>query len=288
MRTLQNKIILITGATSGIGFQTALALAKMGAQIIVTGRSKTSAEEAVTKLKAESGNPRVDFLLADLSAQKNVRALAEQFKARHERLDVLINNAGLAASQKELTEDGIESDFAMNVVTPFLLTHLLMGSLKKSSSPRVVTLMGGDVPAKLDMDNLQSEKSFDGLNTYSQTKLAMMVLMYEFAQREKDVTINVCYPGQASTNMTRSVTPEMLPRAMRWMFPIFKFMTRNDGGKSAAKAARSSIYLASSKDVEGVSGKYFDTNCKEAAWSPAVMDKNIREFLWETMKRFAG
>jgi NAD(P)-dependent dehydrogenase (short-subunit alcohol dehydrogenase family) len=288
MRTLQNKIILITGATSGIGFQTALALAKMGAQIIVTGRSKTSAEEAVTKLKAESGNPRVDFLLADLSAQKNVRALAEQFKARHERLDVLINNAGLAASQKELTEDGIESDFAMNVVTPFLLTHLLMGSLKKSSSPRVVTLMGGDVPAKLDMDNLQSEKSFDGLNTYSQTKLAMMVLMYEFAQREKDVTINVCYPGQASTNMTRSVTPEMLPRAMRWMFPIFKFMTRNDGGKSAAKAARSSIYLASSKDVEGVSGKYFDTNCKEAAWPPVVMDKNIREFLWETMKRFAG
>jgi len=117
------------------------------------------------------------------------------------------------------------------------------------------------------MDNLQSEKSFDGLNTYSQTKLAMMALMYEFAQREKGVTINVCYPGQASTNMTRSVTPEMLPRAMRWMFPIFKLLVREDGGKSAAKAARSSVYLASSPEVEGVTGKYFDTNCKEAAWS---------------------
>ena len=282
---MKDKIIFITGATSGIGFQTALALAKMGAQVIITGRSQKTAEEAVANIKSASGNSRVDYLLADLSAWKNVRALAEQFKARYERLDILINNAGLAASKKELTEDGLESDFAMNVVSPFLLTNLLMDSLKKSSSPRVVTLMGGDVPAKLDMDNLQSEKSFDGLNTYSQTKLAMMALIYEFAQREKGVTINVCYPGQASTNMTRSVTPEMLPRAMRWMFPIFKLLVREDGGKSAAKAARSSVYLASSPEVEGVTGKYFDTNCKEAAWSPAVMDDDMRKTLWEQVEQ---
>ena len=282
---MKDKTVLITGATSGIGFQTALALAKMGAQVIITGRNQKTAEEAVANIKSASGNSRVDFLLANLSARKTVRALAEQFKARYERLDILINNAGLAASKKELTEDGLESDFAMNVVSPFLLTNLLMDSLKKSSSPRVVTLMGGDVPAKLDMDNLQSEKSFDGLNTYSQTKLAMMALMYEFAQREKGVTINVCYPGQASTNMTRSVTPEMLPRAMRWMFPIFKLLVRDDGGKSAAKAARSSVYLASSPEVEGVTGKYFDTNCKEAAWSPAVMDDDMRKTLWEQVEQ---
>ena len=280
---MKDKIILVTGATSGIGKQTALTLAKMGAQVVVTGRSKQSGEEAVAEIKAASGNSNVDLLIGDLSAQANVHALAEQFKARYERLDVLINNAGLAASERKLTEDGIESNFAVNVVTPFLLTHLLMDSLKKSPSPRVVTLMGGDVPAKLDMDNLQSEKSFDGLNTYSQTKLAMMVLMYEFAQREKDMTINVCYPGQASTNMTRSVTPEMLPRAMRWMFPVFKLMVRDDGGKSAAKAARSSVYLASSPEVEGVTGKYFDTNCKEAAWSPAVMDAGMRENGFDNM-----
>ena len=285
---MKEKNILITGATSGIGFQTALALAKMGAQVIITGRSQKTAEEAVANIKSASGNTRVDFLLANLSAQKNVRALAEQFKAQYERLDVLINNAGLAASKKELTEDGLESDFAMNVVSPFLLTNLLMDSLKKSPSPRVVTLMGGDVPAKLDMDNLQSEKSFDGLNTYSQTKLAMMVLMYEFAQRETSVTINVCYPGQASTNMTRSVTPEMLPRAMRWMFPIFKLLVREDGGKSAAKAARSSVYLASSPEVEGVTGKYFDTNCKEAAWSPAVMDTGNREKIWKVIEKVSA
>lgn len=281
---MKDKTILNTGATSGIGFQTALALAKMGAQIIVTGRSQKTAEEAVASIKSRSGNSRVDFLLADLSAQKNVRALAEQFKARYERLDILINNAGLALPKKELTEDGVESSFAMNVVTPFLLTNLLMDSLKKSPSPRVVTLMGGDVPAKLDMDNLQSEKSFDGLNTYSQTKLAMMALMYEFAQREKGVTINICYPGQASTNMTRSVTPEMLPRAMRWMFPIFKLIVRDDGGTSAGKASRSSVYLASSPEVEGVTGKYFDTNCKEAAWSPAALDAKTRGALWKIVE----
>ena len=282
---MKNKIVLVTGATSGIGKQTALALAKMGARVVITGRSQSSGESAVAEIKAASGNANVNLLTGDLSAQANVHALAEQFKARYERLNVLINNAGLAASERKLTEDGIESNFAVNVVTPFLLTHLLMDSLKKSPSPRVVTLMGGDVPAKLDMDNLQSEKSFDGLNTYSQTKLAMMVLMYEFAQREKDMTINVCYPGQASTNMTRSVTPEMLPGFMRFAFPLFKLMVREDGGKSAAKASRSSIYLASSPEVEGVTGKYFDTNCKEAAWSPAVMEADVRSAVWEFVEQ---
>lgn len=284
---MQNKIVLVTGATSGIGFQTALALANMGAQVIITGRSHSSGESAVAEIKAASGNSKVDLLTGDLSAQANVRSLAGQFKARYEWLDVLINNAGLAASERKLTVDKIESNFAVNVVTPFLLTHLLMDSLKASSSGRVVTLMGGDVPAKLDMNNLQSERSFDGLNSYSQSKLAMMVLMYEFAQREKDVTINVCYPGQASTNMTRSVTPEMLPGFMRFIFPLFKFMVRDDDGKSAAKASRSSVYLASSPEVKGVTGKYFDTNCKEAAWSFAVTDAAVRSMLWKFVEQAA-
>lgn len=201
---------------------------------------------------------------------------------------MLINNAGQTSSKKELTADGIESNFAVNVVAPFLLTHLLMDSLRASPSARVINLMGGDVPAKLDMDNLQSERSFDGLNTYSQTKLAMMALMYEFAQRAKGVTINVCYPGQASTNMTRSVTPEMFPTVARFIFPIFKWMTRPDGDKSAEKAARSSVYLASSAEVEGVSGKYFDANSKLVAFPPAVLDSATRKKLWETVERLAN
>lgn len=284
---MKDKIVLITGATSGIGFQTALALAKMDAQVILTGRSQSSGEAAIAEIKLASGNVNVDLLTSDLSAQANVHALAEQFKARYDRLDVLINNAGLAASKRKLTVDGIESNFAVNVVAPFLLTHLLMDSLKASASPRVVTLMGGDVPAKLDMNNLQSERSFDGLNSYSQSKLAMMVMMYEFAQRAQDVAINVCYPGQASTNMTRSVTAEMLPGFMRFLFPVFKLAVREDGGRSAAKASQSSVYLASSKDLEGVSGNYFDTNAKQADWSPAVTDAAARSALWKLVEQTA-
>jgi NAD(P)-dependent dehydrogenase (short-subunit alcohol dehydrogenase family) len=284
---MKDKTVLITGATSGIGFQTALALAKMGAQVIITGRSNSSGESAVADIKAASGNSKIDLLIGDLSVQKNIHSLAEQFKARYDRLDVLINNAGLAASERKLTVDGIESNFAVNVVAPFLLTHLFMDSLKASKSPRVVILMGGDVPAKLDLDNLQSELSFDGLNSYSQSKLAMMVMMYEFAQRTQDVTINVCYPGQASTNMTRSVTADMLPGFMRFAFPLFKLMTRPDKGKSAAKASRSSVYLASSPEVEGVSGKYFDMNCKMANWSASVMDTENREKLWKIVDQIA-
>ncbi|HNB52176.1 MAG TPA: SDR family NAD(P)-dependent oxidoreductase [Anaerolineales bacterium] len=277
---MQNKIILITGATSGIGYQTALALAKMGAHVIVTGRNAKTAEEAVSSLKSASGNPGVDFLLADFTQQAEIRKLAADFKQKYPRLDVLINNAGLAASERTLTPDGSESNFAVNVVAPFLLTRLLLAPLKSAPSPRVITLMGGDVPAHLDMDNLQAERSFDGLNSYSQSKLAMMAVMYEFAQREKGVTINVCYPGQASTNMTRGVTADMLPGLMRFIFPLFKLFVRPDNGKSAAKAARSSIYLASSPDVEGVSGQYFDTKSQKVAWPPVILDDPARQKLW--------
>ena len=281
---MQNKIILITGATGSIGKQTALALAKMGAQVILTGRNKSSGEDAVTEIKQASGNPNIDLLLGDLSVQAEVHSLADQFKTKYKRLDVLINNAGLAASTWQLTKDGIESDFAVNVVAPFLLTHLLMDSLKASPSARVVNLMGGDVPAKLELDILQDEGAFDGLNTYSQTKLAMMAVMYEFAQCTPGVAINICYPGQASTKMTRSVTAEMFSSTMRFMFPLFKWMVRDDGGKSAAKASRSSVYLASSPEVEGVSGKYFNTNSKAVDWSPAVMDAEIRQRLWNIVE----
>ena len=279
---MQNKIVLITGGTGGIGKQTALTLAKMGARIIITGRAKTSGDETVAEIKQASGNPNVDLLLGDLSAQAEIHSLAGQFKTKYEHLDVLINNAGLASSKRELTADGIESNFAVNVIAPFLLTHLLMDRLKSSSSARVINLMGGDVPAKLDMGNLQGERSFDGLNSYSQAKLAMMLMMYEFARRGQGahVTVNVCYPGQASTNMTRSITPEMFPRFMRFIFPLFKLMTRPDGGKSAEKASRSSVYLASSKDVEGVNGKYFDTNSKMVEWPAIVMDVTTRQKIW--------
>ncbi|MCX6056881.1 MAG: SDR family NAD(P)-dependent oxidoreductase [Chloroflexi bacterium] len=279
---MKDKIILITGATSGIGFQTALALAKMGAQIIVTGRNKTSAEESVANIKSASGNSCVDFLLADLTKQAEIRALVETFKQKYSRLDVLINNAGLVEPIRRLTEDGVEAIFSVNTVAPFLLTHLLLDSLKASPSPRVVTVTGGDV-VPIDLENLQAEKSFLSLNTYSQAKVCMMALMVEFAQREKNVAVNVCFPGGASTNMTTSIQPEMAPTILKLIWPLFKWMTRPDNGKSAAKASRSSVYLASSEDVEGMSGKYFNTNCKIVEFPTFVMDTTTRGKVWEAV-----
>jgi len=279
---MHNQTIVITGGTGGIGKQTALALATLGAQVIITGRSQASGEAALSELKQRSGSQRVDLLLADLATQSGVRALADQFQQKYERLDVLINNAGLAAAQRRLTVDGVEADFAMNVITPFLLTHLFMDCLQTSPSARVITLTGGNHPATIDLENLQAERSFRGLQTYSHAKLIMMAVMYEFAQRVQgtNVTINVCYPGQASTNMTQSVTPEMLPGFMRIIWPLFKLATRADRGQSAAKAARCSVYLASSAGVEGVNGKYFDTQSKMVDWPQAVLDQATRQRLW--------
>jgi len=284
---MKNKIILITGGTGGIGKQTALTLAKMGAHVVVTGRSQASGEAAVSELKRLSGSQQVDLLLADISTQAGVRSLSDQFKAKYDRLDVLINNAGLAASARQLTEDGVESNFAVNAITPFLLTHLLMDRLKSSASARVINLTGGEAKGVIDLDNLQAERSFSGLNSYSHSKLVMMAMAYEFAQRVQgtNVTINVCYPGQAATNMTRSVTPEMLPGFMRFMWPFFKLAIREDGGKSAEKASRSSVYLASSVEVEGVNGKNFDTKSKMVDWPAAVVDQSTRQQIWKVAEQ---
>ena len=287
--TMKDKIVLITGGTGGIGKQTALTLAKMGARVVVTGRSQTSGEVAVHELRQLSGSQQVELLIADHSARQGVRSLAGQFNQRYERLDVLINNAGLAAPQLEVTADGIESNFAVNVLAPFLLTHLLIDRLKASPAARVISLTGGEAKGQIELDNLQAERSFSGLTTYSHAKLVLMAVMYEFAQRTQgtNMTVNVCYPGQASTQMTRSVTPEMLPGFMRLIWPLFKRVLREDGGQSAAKASRSSVYLATSAEVAGLSGKYFDTNCKMVAWPKAVIDSETRQKLWTFTERLS-
>ncbi len=287
---MQNKTILITGATGGIGKQTAMTLAKTGARVIVTGRSQINGEAAVNEIQRHSSNHQVDLLLADLSTQKGIRSLVGQFDQKYDQLDILINNAGLVESEWRLTEDGVEADFAVNVIAPFLLTHLLMEHLKASPSARVISLTGGEAKGKIDLDNLQAEHSFSGLNTYSHSKLVMMALMYEYSQRiqAENVTINVCYPGQASTNMTRSVTPQMLPGFMRLIWPLFKSMMRDDGGQSAAKASRSSVYLATASEVEGLNGKYFDTNSKVTTWPRAVLDDAAREHIWKLAEQIVS
>lgn len=287
---MKDKVILVTGATSGIGKQSAIALATMGARLIITGRNAEAGSAAADEIRSLSGNQHVDLFLADVTSQADIRRLASHVIEKYGRLDVLINNAGMAAPQRILTSDGVETNFAANVVAPFLLTHLLQGALKQVPSARVITLMGGDVPNTLDLNNIQGENNFDGLNSYSQSKLAMMVVMSHYSQKMEGtgITMSCCYPGQASTNMTRGVTPEMLPEKMRWLFPVFRLMTKPDQGRSAKKAASSTIYLASSVNVEKTNGKYFNSKCKETQMPKVAYDATAREYLWSVVHKLTG
>ncbi|MBC8162998.1 MAG: SDR family NAD(P)-dependent oxidoreductase, partial [Roseiflexaceae bacterium] len=179
--TLQGKTVLITGGTGGIGQQTAIGIAKLGAQVVVTGRDKARGEAGVAAIQRASGNPHVTLLLGDLSLQAGVRQVATAFTANHARLDVLINNAGLLETQRRLTSDGIEADFAVNVIAPFLLTHLLRDVLAASRPARVITVSGG-MPQPIDLANLQAERRFVGLPHYSHTKSAMHAMSISFAE----------------------------------------------------------------------------------------------------------
>lgn len=284
---MKDKIVLVTGGTGGIGQQTALGLARLGAHVIVTGRDADRGAAAVAAIRQGSGQAQVDLLLADLAEQRAVRALAEQVQQRYPRLDVLINNAGVFKMQRQLTSDGLEATFAVNVLAPFLLTHLLLPTLQAAPSARVINVTGGS-PGKLALDNLQGERSFTGFGMYSQSKTAMMALSYEFAQRlpGSTITVNVCYPGRATTPMTRGFLPNSSSPLLRGVFSVLQnTFFRDDGGKSAAKAARSSIYLASAPEVAGVNGVYFGTNSERLDWKPSMIDPANRQALWTLSAR---
>ncbi len=282
MGDVRDKLVLVTGGTGGIGQQTALGLARLGAHVIITGRDAGRGAAAVRAIQQASSGARVDLLLADLAEQRDVRALAAQVQQNYPRLDVLINNAGVFNMQRKLTSDGLEATFAVNVLAPFLLTHLLLPALQAAPSARVINVTGGS-PGKLALDNLQGERKFTGFGMYSQSKTAMMALAYEFAQRLQGstVTVNVCYPGRATTPMTRNFLPQSSSPLLRGLWNLLQnTFFRDDGGQSAAKAARSSIYLASAPEVAGVSGTYFGTNSERLAWKPAMLDAANRQALW--------
>ena len=215
-----------------------------------------------------------------------MRGLAQVFKERFDRLDVLINNVGGLFGQRFETEDGVEATYAVNALTPFLLTHLLLDVLKASHPARVINLTGGMPGTHLDLDDLQAQKSFVGLQTYSHAKLAMSALSYEFAERlrETGVTLNVTYPGAANTSMTQALSRGMLPPLMRLALPLIKLASRS----APENAARSSIYLASSPEVEGVTATYFNTKGKRAAWSKDLLDPEKRQYIWEQAVHLTG
>lgn len=273
------KTVLITGGSGGIGKQTAISLAKEGFHVIITGRSLSSCTDATAEIKEKSNNNNVDFIITDFNSLKSVQSLANEYKSKHNSLDILINNVGLLKDSKEFTEDGIEKNFAINVLVPYLLSNLLLDLLAKSASGKIITLSGGMHPKEITFENLQAEKSYLGIVNYSQSKLAMMTLMLAFGKTFLNTNIksNICYPGQASTAMTRALTPQMFPWLFRLFFPFFRFANRidkNNPDKSAQAASKSSIYLALNPAAQTLHNSYINYKCKKVKFPGSVINND--------------
>jgi retinol dehydrogenase 14 len=246
---MTGKTVLITGGTGGIGRAAAIGLASMGARVGITGRDRTRAEQAAAAIVRESGNPAVDVFVADLSSQAEVRRLAADVLAAYPRLDVLLNNVGGFWAHRHMTADGLEHTFALNHLAPFLLTSLLSDRLIASAPARIVTVSSGaQSMGKIDFDDLMGEQKYSGSRAYNQSKLANVMFTYELARRldGTGVTATALHPGLTSTAFSAE------DPALGWLVSIMRpFM------KSPARGADTPVYLASSADVEGVSGRYF-------------------------------
>lgn len=282
-----SKTIVITGGTSGIGFNSAIGLAKKGDRIIVTGRNKERGEAGVAKIKEASGNDDIHLALGDLSVQSEIQALAQDLISRFEKIDVLINNAGMFANELTHTPDGFELDFAVNVVAPYTLTHALAPALEAAKPARVLNVTGGPPTGSINLENLQAEQGFSGMRTYSHAKRSMDTMSVALAKEmePRGIYVNVVYPGSASTTMTQGVKPTDLPWYVRPLFPLFRLFMRDDDGKGAAKAARSSIWGAHADETVGKSGQYFDTNSKLTQFHPSMLDPKNQQAVLDTIKK---
>ncbi len=274
------KVVLITGGTSGIGKAAATALAAMGAEVVVTGRSRERGEAAIEEIRRTSGNEGVSLALADLTVQAEVRRLAEEFGRSHDSLDVLINNAGAVFSEREETADGLERTLALNHLAPFLLTNLLLDLIEDSAPSRIITVSSeARRGAEIDFDDLQSERKYRGFPVYGKSKLANILFTFELAERLRGtgVTANCVHPGAVSTNfgMNNGGLMVLLFRALK------PFM------RTPERGADTLIYLATSPEVEGVSGRYFGDR-KVISSSEEPHNVSAQKRLWEASEELTN
>jgi NAD(P)-dependent dehydrogenase (short-subunit alcohol dehydrogenase family) len=273
--------VLVTGGTRGIGKATATGLAAMGARVGITGRDTARTRAAAADIATASGNPTVDPFPADMSEQAGVRRLAGQVLAAYPRLHVLVNNAGGFWATRRVTADGLEHTFAVNHLAAFLLTGLLLDRLTASAPARIVTVSSGaHATGKLNFGDLQGERHYSGQRAYSQSKLANLLFTYELARRldGTGVTATALHPGVVRTGFAT----EDPPPAWKAFLPLIRPFL-----KTPEKGAATSIYLASSPEVEGVTGTYF-TASKPKTSSPSSYDATAAARLWQISAGLAG
>ena len=280
-KLMEGKTALITGATAGIGRITARELADDGAKVVFIARSRDKAEATLAWISGATGTRSAEYIVADLSVQAQVRAAAALFAARFGGLDVLVNNAGGTFQRRVETADGIEMTFALNHLAPFLLTHLLLDSLRKRSRSRIVTVSShAHEGAAMRWDDLEGSRRYSGWRAYGQSKLANLLFTYELARRlaTAGITGNALHPGFVATEFGKNNGP-----VMRVMMTIAHRL----GAISPEEGARTSVYLASSPDIQGVTGKYF-VKCREAQSNAASRDVESMRRLWEISSSMTG
>ncbi|MGY5853925.1 MAG: SDR family oxidoreductase [Candidatus Thorarchaeota archaeon] len=278
---MKGKICIVTGSNSGIGKETTRALAEKGAKVIMVVRNQERGDIAKSDILESTGNDSIELMLCDLSLMSDIRRLAQEFKNRYDRLDVLINNAGVVVSKRHVTSEGFERTLAVNYLAPFMMTHELLPLLQSSAPARVVNLSSGlHKSAKFDIDDIQSENKYKSMSVYGTAKLLVVMHTYELARRLEGtgVTVNVAHPGFVATNLGANTGS----RLSSFMFKLVKPFQ-----KSAPEGAETSVYLASSPEVDGVTGRYFAKKMEETS-SELSYDENQQHSLWERTVEMLG
>ena len=277
--TRSTSVALVTGGTFGIGRATALALARQGMQVTISGRDARRAGEAAESIRRESGNPQVSFLLADFLQLSQLRTLAEEFMAHHPRLDVLVNNAGGTFTDRQLTSDGHERTWALNHLAYVRLTLALLPLLEASAPARIVNVASGLYARTIRFDDLQADHGFSTFGAYTHSKLANLLFTYTLARRlaGTGVTVNAVNPGIVDTGISRDARG-LTTWINRLLTPL---------KKTPDQGAHPSVYLASSPEVEGVSGRFFNKT-RFVETRPVTHDEALQERLWNVTLQQLG
>jgi NAD(P)-dependent dehydrogenase (short-subunit alcohol dehydrogenase family) len=276
---MSGRVCVVTGPTRGIGRATADGLARLGATVVLVARRKVDGQKVSEEITGGTGSPTA-VVAADLSSQASIRSAAEEIGARFPRVHVLINNAGIITRRREVTVDGIELQFAVNHLAYFLLTNLLLDSLRAAAPSRIVNVSSGaHSGARLDFDDLQSERKYSPVGVYGRTKLANILFTYELARRLQGtgVTANCLHPGVVGTKLLADYMG----------VPVAGGALARTFGSSPEEGAATSIYLATAPELEKVSGKYFEGR-RERRSSRESYDEAVARRLWEVSERLTG
>ena len=282
---MKDKRVLITGATNGIGKQAALEIAALGAAVTIVGRNENKTRAVCSELQAGSGSDKIDWLLGDLSSMDEVRRIADEFRARHDRLDVLLNNAGAVFSEYQVSADGYEMTFALNHISYYLMTMLLLDMLEAAArergEARIINVSSmAHRNASLRLDNLRDESGYSFLNSYGASKLMNVLFTYELARRLEGsgVTVNAVHPGVVNTGFghnTARIWSTMI-KVLQRLFAI-----------STERGAQTLVYLAAADEAAGISGKYWNKKTQKRS-SANSYDRAQQTRLWELSAEITG